>query len=208
MQLLCMCCGLMQFLSESLPLYLLGVVVLRTLYSPLYNWSLTVSSDPCQSSVSDEHMYMVGEEKHNHTIMTLNNSWFVPCVNWQSSVHLCRPCNSASVVTLRALRTGSVAFEAILWQYLNQLYDKWRSLKWLFTVVTWSPTLNVTSFLATPPSSLVVPSPAFTGYISAINAICGICVSKISWLFPHHYVPFQMAQLFIRWNSWYLFPKC
>ena len=163
MQLLCMCCGLMQFLSESLPLYLLGVVVLETLYSPLYNWSLTISSDPCQSSVSDEHIYMVGGEKHN-TIMTLNNSWFVPCVNWQSSVHLCCPCNSASVVTLRALRTWSVAFEAILWQNLNQLYDKWRSLKWLFTVVTWSPTLNVMSFLATPPSSLVVPSPAFGAY--------------------------------------------
>ena len=81
---------------------------------------------------------MVGGEKHN-TIMTLNNSWFVRCVNWQFSVHLCRPCNSASVVTLRALRTGSVAFEAILWQNLNQLYDKWRNLKWLFTVVTWSP---------------------------------------------------------------------
>ena len=59
--------------SDSLPLYLLGVVVLETLYSPLYNCSLTVSSDPCQSSVSDEHMYMVGGEKHN-TIMTLNNS--------------------------------------------------------------------------------------------------------------------------------------
>ena len=52
---------------------LLGAVVLRALYSPLHNWSLTISSDPCQSSVSDEHMYMVGGEKHN-TIMTLNNS--------------------------------------------------------------------------------------------------------------------------------------
>ena len=48
---------------------LLGVVVLRALYSPLHNWSLTVSSDPCQSSVRVMSAVVHGrrrEAQYNH----------------------------------------------------------------------------------------------------------------------------------------------
>ena len=65
-----MCCGLMQFLSESLHTQnLFGVVVLRALYSPLHNWSLTISSDPCQSSVRVMSAVVHGrrrEAQYNH----------------------------------------------------------------------------------------------------------------------------------------------
>ena len=40
------------------------------------------------------------------------------------------------------------------------------------------------------------------------NTICGICARKISQLFLHQYILFQLAQLFICGNSQYLFPKC
>ena len=46
------------------------------------------------------------------------------------------------------------------------------------------------------------------GYISTINLIWGIFVSKISWLFHHHYVLFHLAQLSIHGSSGKLFPKC
>ena len=47
-----------------------------------------------------------------------------------------------------------------------------------------------------------------SGYISAINVICGICVNKILQLILHQYGLFQLAQLFIHGNSRYCFPKC
>ena len=53
-----------------------------------------------------------------------------------------RRCGRLCEVT-GALRTGSRVSEDILWQTLNQCYEKWRSLKWLFTVVTCSPTFTV-----------------------------------------------------------------
>ena len=66
---------------------------------------------------------------------------------------------------------------------------------------------TVTSFPAMPTNNLAVPSPSL-GYVIAINVICGIHASKISRLFLHQYVLFQLAQLFICGNTPYRFPNC
>ena len=75
----------------------------------------------------------------------------------------------------------------------------------------YSPSLIVycTSFPAKPTNSLYsCTKPLHSGYISAINMMCRICVSKISRMLLHHYVLFQPTELFIRGNSRNLFPKC
>ena len=58
-----------------------------------------------------------------------------------------------------AVRTG---FEDTLWQNLDQLCDKCRSLTQFFTVVTCSPTLNVYCDIIS--GSLALPSPSFGVY--------------------------------------------
>ena len=65
---------------------------------------------------------------------------------------------------------------------------------------------TVTPFPASPTNNLAVPSPSL-GVCIAINVICGIRASKISRLFLQQYFLFQLAQLFIRGNSRYCFPK-
>ena len=61
------------------------------------------------------------------------------------------------------------------------------------------------SFQATPTNTLGVPSPSL-----GVNKfdMRTYFASKISRLFLHQYVLFHLAQLFIRVNSGYLFPKC
>ena len=61
------------------------------------------------------------------TVVTLATTWWetvLACVKLQGiglGVHL--PVKVCFISTQGHLRTGFMAFEAILWQYLNQLYD-------------------------------------------------------------------------------------
>ena len=63
----------------------------------------------------------------------------------------------------------------------------------------------VMSFQAMPTNSLAVPSPSLEVYQCNKLLMRTFCEQK---LFLHHYVLFQLAQLFIRGKRGYLFPKC
>ena len=94
-------------------------------------------------------------------------------------------------------------------QYYGKIgfYDKWRTFKSFFLLLLHvaPPLLFTVTFPVTPTNSLAVPSPSFKEYHYNKHAMW-ICTSKISWLFLHQYVLFQLAQLFICGDSQYLFP--
>ena len=83
-------------------------------------------------------------------------------------------------------------FESILWQV-----KKFRDL---FSANTCSPTLIVYCDIISGHThkQLSCTKPLPQGIFIAINVICNICASEISWLFLHQDILFPLAQLFIR----------
>ena len=116
--------------------------------------------------------------------------------------------NKQKQYILWALRTGSKASEAVLRQYLNQFYDKWKVLRICLVLLHVAPPLlfTVTLFPATPTNKLAVPSPSLKVYHCNKRDMRNLHKQNFTIVFAQD-ILFPLPQLFIHGNSRYRFPK-